>query len=185
VLAAFVATPVFAQWVEQGDAGDLPATAQVPVGTGPLTTISGTCTTGDVDMYCINVDDAAAFSAETCNTTSWDTQLFTFDATGVGVKTNDDACGLQSRITDLAACGSAPGQHFIAVSRFNNDPRDANNVAIFSSSNGCSSNANPVVAWTGTTSSSGDYVITFLAVSYCGATAVEPSTWGSIKSLYN
>lgn len=185
VLAVSLSTPVLAQWVEQGDAGDLPATAQIPIGTGALTSIRGTCTTGDVDMYCISVDDPATFAATTCNLVSWDTQLFVFDQAGAGVKTNDDGgCGLQSLISGLDDCGASPGDHFIAISRYNNDPRDAANAAIFTSSSGCATNTNPVATWTGTTSSSGDYVIDLTAVSYCGATPVEPSTWGSIKSIY-
>jgi len=44
-LGLLVAAPAMAQWVEQGDAGDLPTTAQIPIGTGLLTTITGTITT--------------------------------------------------------------------------------------------------------------------------------------------
>ena len=52
IVVSLVATPVLAQvWNETGDAGDLPATAQSPVGSGPLITIRGDILPdGDADM---------------------------------------------------------------------------------------------------------------------------------------
>jgi hypothetical protein len=44
--------------------------------------------------------------------------------------------------------------------------------------------ANPIASWLNTSTSTGAYTITFTGVSYCGATAVEPTTWGSIKNIY-
>jgi hypothetical protein len=42
LLGLSVAAPAGAQtWAEQGDAGDLPPFAQVPVGQGPITSITG------------------------------------------------------------------------------------------------------------------------------------------------
>jgi hypothetical protein len=182
--AVLLATPAMAQWIEQGDAGELPATAQIPVGVGALTSIRGNCGVDDADMYCIQVDDARAFVAATC-TASWDTQLFILAPDGVGVKTNDDFCGLQSTVSDLASCGAGAGQFYIAISRFNKDPRDAANVAVFSTSNGCNTNTNSIAQWSSTSSTAGDYVIDLTAVSYCdGGTPVEPSTWGNIKGIY-
>src|SRR5687768_13249334 len=77
-------------WIENPDAGELPATSQTPVGTGELTTISGTLPTlNDVDMYQICIDDPLAFSAQTSGNIT-DPQLSLFDAAGFGVVHNDD-----------------------------------------------------------------------------------------------
>jgi hypothetical protein len=179
-----------AQWTEQPDAGDLPATAQTPIGGGPLATITGNNDASDVDMFCIRVDNPATFSAQTCDAAgaTWDTQLFLFREDGVGVAMDDDTCasGLQSQMGSFAGCTNAntPGQYLIAISRYNRDPRGAANEILFASSTGCTTATAPVASWTGTTTAGGTYTITFTSVSYCGATAVEPSTWGSIKNIY-
>ena len=82
------------------------------------------------------------------------------------------------------------GDYLIAISRYNNDPVDASGALLWLSGTAehCVDGpgaANPVAGWNGTTSSSGDYQIFLRSVTYCGgATAVEPATWGSIKSIY-
>ncbi len=50
-------------WTEVGDAGDLPGTAQVVAGSGPLDSIFGVMNDPDVDMYKIYISDPAGFSA--------------------------------------------------------------------------------------------------------------------------
>lgn len=186
------AVPAMAQWQEQGDAGNLPATAQVPVGQGALTTITGDATTiGDVDMYCIRIENPAAFGANTClGSANWDTQLFVFRADGVGVVWDDDDCTADLRseilVGQMGACQYAvPGaNYYIAVSRYNNDPRNGT-TACFVGTQCNTGAALPVDNWSGTTSAGGVYTITLTGVTYCaGATAVEPSTWGSIKNFY-
>ena len=193
-LGVLFAAPAMAQiWTEQPDAGDLPGTAQIPVGGGPLTTISGTIGASDADMYCIRIDAPAAFRASTCGGTSLDTQLFLFRENGTGVTHDDDdsscAPGTPSTITGTFV--SAPGQYLIAVSTYNRDPVGAGGCLIWANSpfnverapdGACP--ASPVTAWTGSTTVTGTYTITMTGVSYCGATAVEPATWGAIKSIY-
>lgn len=192
-IGVLLAAPAMAQWNEQGDAGDLPATAQIPIGSGALTTISGSATSGgDVDMYCIGVTDPAAFTANTCGASAaWDTQLFLFRADGVGVIWDDDTCasGLQSEITGgFANClyNAGAGNYYIAVSRYNNDPRNGTTVIFGGAQNTCNTGAALVVNnWSGSTSVAGVYTINLTGCTYCsGATAVEPSTWGSIKNFY-
>jgi hypothetical protein len=190
-LLALLAAPALAQWVEDGDAGDLPATAQVPIGVGGLTTITGNMPASDVDMYCIMVLEPTTFTAQTCGVgATWDTQLFLFRSDGVGVTWDDDACdpGLQSLISPFGACtyNAGPGVYYIAISKYNKDPLNANGTAVFSTAFGCNTNpAAPVASWgTTTTTLGGAYVITFTSVEYCGGVATQPSTWGSVKSLY-
>ncbi|HYE63016.1 MAG TPA: DVUA0089 family protein [Phycisphaerales bacterium] len=76
-------------YIEQGDAGSTPATAALPVGSGPMTTIIGSVD-GDEDLYRIEVCDPAAFVASTVNGTALDTRLFLFNESGQGVLFNDD-----------------------------------------------------------------------------------------------
>jgi hypothetical protein len=190
-LGLLLTAPAMAQWVEDGDAGDLPATAQIPIGSGALATIAGTIIANDVDMYCIQVTAPTTFSAQTCGAgATWDTQLFLFRSDGVGVKWDDDTCdpGLQSLISDFSACqhSSGPGLYYIAISKYNKDPLNAAGGAVFSTAMGCNTNAAvPVASWgTTTTTLGGPYTITLASTEYCGTVAVEQATWGTIKSLY-
>ncbi|MFN4033817.1 MAG: hypothetical protein ACK4ME_09435, partial [Fimbriimonadales bacterium] len=68
-------------WYEQGDAGDLPETAQ-STGSGPIAEIQGSLDANDVDMYAIYITDPANFSASTVGGATFDTQLWLFDADG-------------------------------------------------------------------------------------------------------
>lgn len=87
-------------YVEIGDAGDLPATAQVVFGPAntALTSISGTLTfsnnISEGDMYRIVISSPSTFSATTTGfspgVNNFDTQLFIFTLSGLGVIANDD-----------------------------------------------------------------------------------------------
>lgn len=113
----FQAAQLAAQtWPEAGDAGDLPRSAQVPVGYGPLTAIAGDCTDG-VDLFLIQIDDPATFTASTVGGASFDTKLSLFDERGFGVTMRDDIVfpgNLQSTLTGQFV--RAPGRYFLAVS---------------------------------------------------------------------
>lgn len=186
------ATPALAQWAEQGDAGDLPATAQVPIGAGALTSISGSYVAGanDVDMYCIQIANPQAFSAATCGSTTTDTQLFLFKSTGLGVVCNDDFCAVQSTIDATLVAPQLPGSYLLAISAFNKDPISAGGLIFpntFTGQNGPTGpgGATAITGWSGTHLGTGTYVITLTGTGYCPqTTAVEPTTWGSIKSIY-
>ena len=76
---------------ESGDAGDLPATAQ-DLGSGAVTQILGSFANGgDADVYRVCLSDGTSFSASTVGATTRDTQLFLFNADGLGIYANDDA----------------------------------------------------------------------------------------------
>jgi hypothetical protein len=124
-----VVPPPPPQWDETidggGDAGDLPASAQVPTGTNPFTNIVGTFSNDDVDMYKIEICDPANFSASLVNSTTGtqDTQLFLFDSTGAGVQMNDDSAGLVSAFGNQFV--TTAGTYYIAVTRYNRDPQNS------------------------------------------------------------
>jgi hypothetical protein len=93
-IAALIASAGAQTWDETanggGDAGDLPATAQVVSGSGSLTAITGNLGASDVDMYQIIICDPLNFEATTVGGATFDTQLWLFDLNGNGVLHNDD-----------------------------------------------------------------------------------------------
>lgn len=148
-------------YVENPDAGDLPATAQqVTGGSGTVNGIRGAVTGTDADMYEIEICDAANFSATTVNGTTADTQLFLFNTSGVGVVHNDDTSAVtpivrQSTITNASIPGN--GRYYLAVTGYNRDPVDGSAALLWVNTpfdgqrlpDGPGA-ANPVAAWTGT-----------------------------------
>jgi hypothetical protein len=124
-------------WTEVGDAGDLLATAQIPVGEGPLTSISGTLTLvgdsnspKDADMYKIFIANPGTFSATTVLPgVTLDTQLFLFDSDGRGVYANDDDV-LDSSLEPVRSTlpaghlsgPSVAGIYYLVITSFNLDP---------------------------------------------------------------
>jgi hypothetical protein len=154
---------------ETGDAGDLPATAAVTSGVGSLLCINGTLTSAtDVDMFKISVCNSSSFSATTTGTgTNVDTELWLFDANGVGVTANDDdPAGGVSTSALSSANVTANGTYFLAVSAFDVRPNSAAgsiwdpplNSTIEFTPDGPGA-AQPVANWTGTGSGTGSYAI--------------------------
>ncbi len=208
-LEVLLAATAMAQgWLETGDAGDLPATAQVPIGNGPLTSITGTLSSPmDVDCYVIIIlwpwpwppppppTCGTNCRATTCGGAIFDTQLFLFNhTTGLGVTHNDDdpeGCGVQSTITRQFVPEGVLGEYMIAISGFNRDPVDSAGARIWLNSpfnverqpDGPGA-ANPIAGWTGY-GGADTYIIRIPAGAFfVGTVDVEPTTWGSIKSMY-
>ena len=127
VAAVFLGvTPSAFAALETGDAGSLPSSAQ-NLGSEPVTQILGTFGGGgDVDVYRMCLSDGRSFSASTVGGTQRDTQLFLFNAQGLGVYSNDDAdIGMHSsRLpAEHRFSPATPGVYFLAISSFNNDPQ--------------------------------------------------------------
>src|SRR5262245_51958936 len=117
-------------WIEAGEAGNLPATAQTPLGGGALTRIDGNLNDpaeplgagNDRDMFLIQIDNPAAFVASTVGGAPLlDTQLFLFRQNGLGVTFNDDS-GVTTQSAISGVNVPSPGLYYIAVSRFDRDP---------------------------------------------------------------
>ena len=116
-------------WIEV-NAGQLPATAEVPLGVGALTQIDGNLDTGnDVDMYKIRVADASTFTCSSVGGATWDTQMWMFDTAGNGISFKDDDGPLQSTLTGQFLSG--PQTVLIAISRYDNDAIDSNGDQIW------------------------------------------------------
>ena len=162
--------PPPAPWDESfhggGDAGDLPATAQIvtlpdatPCQT-PVQRIRGDLEADGVDMYVICITDPASFIASTVGSAGFDTQLWLFRCDGTGVVANDDYTGLQSQLDNTPGCITESGTYLLAITRFNRDAVDANGNLLWSSGAlSCADNTNPLAGWTGTTSAAGIYAI--------------------------
>lgn len=109
-------------WNEVGDAGDLPATAQIPAGSGALTTITGSLLpNGDADLFLIQIDDPLVFEATTCPTTAVDTQLWLFATSGDGITFDDDdpGCGVLSTISGAHVLSA--GRYYLGCSAYDWD----------------------------------------------------------------
>jgi hypothetical protein len=125
-LASSTEFAVALPYSEVGDAGDLPVSAQVVAGSGPLDSITGEFKLeNDVDMYLISIT-GGTFTASTLGTTGIDTQLWLFDTVGMGLLFNDDdplsVCCFESTLT-----ASLPaGNYLLAISTWNNDPVSVN-----------------------------------------------------------
>jgi hypothetical protein len=180
--------PPFDGWDEidngGGDAGDLPETAQ-STGSDPITKIRGTIGgANDVDVYAIYISDPDAFSATTIGGTTLDTALWLFDEDGKGVVHNEDdpdaTTGFQSRIDNRTFCITQPGRYYLAVSLFGRRAAGCGEGLIWATTpargvrcpDGPES-ASRVGSWSGSSTSTGRYIIFLTGVS--GATAGDPA----------
>jgi hypothetical protein len=172
------------RWVEQGDAGDLPSSAQIITGSGPMGSISGAIT-GDADMFEVTICDPANFSASTVGTTTWDTQLWIFLRDGHGVVMNDDTTAggvLQSRISP--GWITAAGTYYLAITQWDKDALDDGGNQLWLDTVGGVYTvehapddlgaANAIAFWSSGGAGSGTYIINltgacFGAASTCGS----------------
>jgi hypothetical protein len=131
---------------ESGDAGSLPVSAQPVSGAESITGVLDGA--NDVDMYRLCLSGGKTFSASTVpadggNYTSPggafpnDSQLFLLNAEGRAVYSVDDPGVPETRAKLPANHALTPadaGMYYLAISDFNNDPRDAGGVRIFNDS---------------------------------------------------
>ncbi len=102
-----------------------------------------------------------------------DSQLFLFNSAGVGVRANDDAIGLRSRLPVGSVAGPA-GLYYLAISDYDNDPVSATGAIFpdtpFTTVHGPTGpgGASPITAWDNTfASEQGTYRITFTVGDGC------------------
>jgi hypothetical protein len=131
-IAASASAQVWDEFVHGGgDAGELPGGAQLVLGAGSLTTITGAFFGAlDADMYMINIDGPAGFSATTVGGATTDTQLWLFDLAGMGVTFNDDSASTtQSTITGTFV--PAAGSYFLAITQYDLDAYSAGGLELW------------------------------------------------------
>jgi len=158
-------------WTEIGDAGDLPGTAQAPIGSDPLTTITGTLSSDyDADMYKIHIVDPANFSAYA--TGDDNTQLFLFDESGKGIYADDTRGGSNTYLpSGNPYSPTTAGTYYLGISFLSRDPEstggrifrwDPNADILTPTGPG---GGTPISKWVHS-GGSGDYNITLIGTAY-------------------
>ncbi|MEM9008441.1 MAG: DVUA0089 family protein, partial [Cyanobacteria bacterium P01_F01_bin.86] len=182
---------VLPTFTEMGDAGQVPATAQV-VSDAPgasLGNISGSiAAAGDVDLYQIYLSGNNTFSATTVDGANIDTQLFLFNAAdGSGIYGNDDDGSLQSTLpAQSPLTPTEAGLYYLAVSSFGDNPLTASGDTIFSSFDPPAvlpllepigpGGASPLDGWTDFSSATGDYTISLTGAEFEVESIAVPTT---------
>jgi len=112
----FTATAATAvDWIESGDAGDLPGSYQTTIGVGQLNTINGTIDdTSDRDLFCVRINDPSQFDAFLLCGSPAGLDLWMFSTSGLGITHNDGCVTGVTRITGAFKPG--PGSYLIGVS---------------------------------------------------------------------
>lgn len=140
VLVAALGQAASAQtWNKTGNPGNLPGTAQITTGVGPLTMITGTLTStitgtertvaepSNPDLFKIYINDSSTnlFSATTVGlpSTLYNPELFLFDSNGLGVYFNNDASYYSRQSTVAPATALTPGLYYIGIGVFGAIPR--------------------------------------------------------------
>lgn len=121
-----------ASFSEVGDAGELLDTAQVTVGSGPLTSISGSLINlgqtpdevDDIDLFKIFISDTTLFSVTVTSDLSADNDstLFLFDSLGQLVDFSDDVIGLIPQFTPGDIDDLSNGTYFLGFALYNTWP---------------------------------------------------------------
>jgi hypothetical protein len=126
---AIIAVPAVAQ-TEWNEVGDAPALIPGQAVVGPNSDVEfihgSFLGADDVDLFQIFIDRPDNFNANMVELTLADTQLFLFDSNGNGITHNDDnvvpGVGLQSRLSGQFV--QDPGIYYLAITQYNNDPRN-------------------------------------------------------------
>jgi hypothetical protein len=143
--------------VNSGAAHDLPSNAEEITGSSQVGAIIGALLVGEADMYKVRISDPAAFLATLRCGAGFDSQLFIFNESGVGVAFNDDIAATTT-INRQSEIGPtlipSAGIYYIAVSQFDRDPLDSAGAELwldqpFEGQRGpdAAGAANPVSSW--------------------------------------
>jgi len=112
-------------WLETFDAGALPTQPQILSGSGEISSIQGTITGLDVDLFRIYIPDPAhTFTAfASGGAINLDPQLFLFSDSGMGIASTEGGVSGLAPLARLS--GAAPAYYWLAVSPSNIDPYTA------------------------------------------------------------
>jgi len=195
-LALLFATPAFAQlWTENGDAGDVIATAQETFGTGPLTGINGDLQTpNDVDLFCIrltSVPPAGSPFVQLNCVVNGGPNVYLFDASGNGVFVNE-TCQAGEKTLLAPNVSLAPGTYYVGVAFSGIAAQSAAGSIWLSGFPGQRAPdgpgaAQPLIGWAGApiVQPLNPYHLTLNFMGYCGAPVpAKRQTWGSVKAHY-
>lgn len=174
----------------EGDAGKLPASANVTTGVGSLTTICGglTDSTSGADMYEISIT-GTSFSAITSlrGSSTLDPALYLFSASGasaVGLYAENDISGTNDQ-AQIVASGLTPGEYFLVIAPDNQQPQAAGSVLIFGNITGTTGQMTPTALdttlknWTDAGDSSGQYIVSLTDAAFASQTP-EPAAFALV-----
>jgi hypothetical protein len=208
LLILICAAPAHADTVTASGAGPLPSSAEDLTGVN-VTEIVGTLDFPlGVDMFKIDITDAADFSAVTTLVSFGvpDTELFLFDSSGLGVYGNDDAtstntqsCLPSADITNPCSStrpsGIGPttdGTYYLAITRSANDPQSSGGN-IFSpvlstdvtGPDLTMGGGDPITGWDNNVFTSPDFDLINFDITLTGTTPIatpEPATWALLAT---
>jgi hypothetical protein len=189
-------------YVDDGAPSQSLGTAQLvntmPGGT-PLDEIVGTLSPGVAILYEIYLPDGITFSATTtflanpANPTAFDTELFLFNSTGLGVYANDDDPNAPPQSTLPTGDTFSPttsGIYYLAIAGAGYLPVSSGNAFIFPVSGGLLSTsgvnaiagptgpggASPLSGWSSTSNQAGDFEIDLTGAEFLPSATPEPAT---------
>ncbi len=171
LLGLFASSANATLFTEVGDAGELLGTAQETVGSGVLTSISGSLIdlgsgVDDIDLFEIFISDTSAFSVTVSATLSLDNDgmLYLFDSAGAQVAHDDDGgSGLLPQFNAGVISGLSADTYFLAFDLYATSPT-------FTSGALSGWNRNPVPFQTG------DYTLSLTGTEYSTAAVPEPAS---------
>jgi hypothetical protein len=182
-------------WGETGDAGDLPGTAQVTTGSGPLQTITGSLPlSDDVDLYCVQLlatPPAGTPIVELQCVVNMGPNIWLFDAAGNGVAMNETCSGGYKML--LAPNGTMPpGNYYVGVSYYGRGAQSpGGDMWIPGLPNERTPDGpgapGPLTGWAGVVYQNplNPYTIHLNYFGYCNAaTPTKRPTWGALKTIY-
>ncbi len=160
-----------ALFTEVGDAGELLSTAQETVGSGSLTSISGSLIdlgveVDDIDLYRIFISDTSAFSVTVSASLSDDNDgmLHLFNATGAQVAFDDDGgSGSLPQFNTGIISGLSTDTYFLTFNLFATFP-----IFTSSSLSGWNRDAYPF--------QTGDYTLSLTGAEFSSASVPEPTS---------
>jgi hypothetical protein len=209
LLVLSCAAPALADTVTASGAGALPSTAQDLTGVNVTQILGNLDFPFGVDMFKINITDFADFSAMTIGPGAFgvpDTELFLFDASGLGVYANGDADGANTLSCLPSADGSNPcspsrppgvgpatdGKCYLAITRSANGPTsiDGEIFTILTSTDVVGPDLtmggnSPITAWDGNVFTGPDFDLTAFDITLTGTSPIttpEPATWALIAT---
>jgi hypothetical protein len=209
LLVLSCAAPALADTVTASGAGALPGTAEDLTGVNATQILGTIADPVGVDMFKINITDFIDFSAMTIGPGAFgipDTELFLFDASGVGVYANDDTDGgnalscLPSVGTSNPCSSSLPagvgptsdGTYYMAITRSANSPLSVGGniftILNFTDVVGpdlTMGGNNPITGWDGNVFTSPDTDLTAFDITLTGTSPIatpEPATWALIAT---
>lgn len=181
-------------YVEVGDAGQTIGTAQAVAGPGAIDAIRGSLLTSSstdrADLFAIYLTAGQAFSATTTASSlafnDFDTTLFLFSGSGLGLLASDDDAGPQSTISGFMP--STSGVYYLGIAGAGYNPISAGG-SIFPVLSGGGQfgptgpgGGQPLIGWNSTTSEGDAYEVRLTGV-LASAVPEPASAWTLLAGL--